>query len=145
MWRRSGRTGIFHDVRTGRPRTRERRHLYPLTRTGARILAAHDEGTVTGHPAALARLQADGLITDRRTGGGAHQMTDAGRLAYGQWKAAYGPTVPPPSGALPRLPGRQHDAIIAAALRPDHLVPGIDDHVPGFFNRRTLTAVHAAG
>lgn len=46
---------------------------------------------------------------------------------------------------LPRLPARQHDAVLAAARRPDHLVPGIDDHVPGFFNQRTLAAVHAAG
>lgn len=46
---------------------------------------------------------------------------------------------------LPRLPARQHDAVLAAARRPDHLVPGIDDHVPGFFNQRTLAAVHGAG
>jgi hypothetical protein len=73
-------------------------------------------------------------------------MTDAGRAAYEQWKTDYGPPVPAPAtGTLPKLPGRQHDAVLAAARRPDNLVPGIDDHMPGFFNRRTLAAVHAAG
>jgi hypothetical protein len=73
-------------------------------------------------------------------------MTDAGRAAYEQWKTDYGPPVPAPaSGVLPKLPGRQHDAVLAAARRPDHLVPGVDDHIAGFFNRRTLAAVHATG
>jgi hypothetical protein len=51
----------------------------------------------------------------------------------------------PASGVLPKLPGRQHDAIVTAARRPDHLLPGIDNRVPGFFNQRTLAAVHGAG
>ncbi|WNI18099.1 hypothetical protein [Actinacidiphila sp. ITFR-21] len=73
-------------------------------------------------------------------------MTDAGRLAYEQWKSEYGPPAPAPAtGILPKLPGPQHDAVLAAARRPDHLAPGIDDHVPGFFNRRTLAAVRTAG
>nr|WSX75937.1 hypothetical protein OH826_20035 [Streptomyces sp. NBC_00899] len=46
---------------------------------------------------------------------------------------------------LPKLPGRQHDAIIAAARRPDHLLPGIGSGTPDCFNQRTLAAVHAAG
>lgn len=47
-----------------------------------------------------------------------------------------------------RLPERQHQAVLAAAQRPDHLIPGIDDgHVPqpAQFNKRTLVAVHKAG
>lgn len=44
----------------GRASPRPGRHrLNPLTPTGARILAAHDSGTVSGHPATLTRLQAD--------------------------------------------------------------------------------------
>lgn len=50
---------------------------------------------VTGHPAALARLHADGLITDRQPASGGHQITDAGRAAYEQWKADYGPPASP--------------------------------------------------
>jgi hypothetical protein len=133
-----------HHRRTGQRRTRERHCLNPLTLTEARILAAHDNGTITGHPAALARLQADGLITNRQPDSGAHQITDAGRAAYEQWKANYGPPKPAPaSGVLPKLPGRQHDAIITAARRPDHLLPGIGSGAPDCFNQRTLAAVHA--
>jgi hypothetical protein len=71
-------------------------------------------------------------------------MTDAGQAAYEQWKANYGPPMPAPaSGVLPKLPGRQHDAIVAAARRPDHLLPGISSGAPESFNQRTLAAVHA--
>ncbi|WUH90400.1 hypothetical protein OG900_10000 [Streptomyces sp. NBC_00433] len=51
----------------------------------------------------------------------------------------------PATGVLPKLPGRQHDAILAAAHRPDHLLPGIGSGAPESFNQRTLAAVHAAG
>lgn len=47
-----------------------------------------------------------------------------------------------------RLPEQQHNAVLAAAQRPDHLIPGIEDgfvpkHV--IFNKRTLVSVHRAG
>jgi hypothetical protein len=58
----------------------------------------------------------------------------------------YGPPVQgPASGVLPKLPRRQHDAIVAAARRPDHLLPGVGSGAPESFNQRTLAAVHAAG
>ncbi|MFF8283397.1 DUF6884 domain-containing protein [Streptomyces albus] len=47
-----------------------------------------------------------------------------------------------------RLPERQHQALLTAALRPDHLIPGIEDGaVPKtmIFNKRTLVALHRAG
>jgi hypothetical protein len=73
-------------------------------------------------------------------------MTDAGRAAYEHWKSQYGPPVPTPaSGVLPKLPGRQHVAIVAAARQPDHLLAGIGSGAPESFNQRTLAAVHAAG
>jgi len=49
--------------------------------------------------------------------------------ALAQRKAEHGPTVPPPApDLLPKLPGRQHDAVIAAASPPDRLLPSRDDH-----------------
>ncbi|WP_167503110.1 DUF6884 domain-containing protein [Streptomyces malaysiensis] len=44
-----------------------------------------------------------------------------------------------------KLPTRQHEAVLHAAQRPDHLVPGIDDWQAVTFNERTLAAVHRAG
>ncbi|MEU9050224.1 DUF6884 domain-containing protein [Streptomyces sp. NPDC048384] len=47
-----------------------------------------------------------------------------------------------------RLPDQQHQAVLTAAQRPDHLIPGIEDGnvpKPVTFNKRTLVAVHRAG
>jgi len=72
-------------------------------------------------------------------------MTHAGHTAYEQWRAAYGvPVAAPASDVLPKLPGRQHEAIAAASHRPDHLLPGIGSGAPQSFNQRTLAAVQAA-
>jgi hypothetical protein len=51
-----------------------------LSPTGVKILSDIGRGgQVTGHPAALQRLQADGFV--RRTPGGTWKVTPAGRAA----------------------------------------------------------------
>ncbi|MFW6724789.1 DUF6884 domain-containing protein [Streptomyces sp. MAR4 CNY-716] len=49
----------------------------------------------------------------------------------------------------PKLPAKQHEAVLTAAQRPDQLVAGRDDRAywkgEPWFNGRTLAAVHAAG
>ena len=47
-----------------------------------------------------------------------------------------------------RLPEQQHQALLTAARRPDHLIPGTEDgHVPKSMmsNKRTLVALYRAG
>jgi hypothetical protein len=47
-----------------------------------------------------------------------------------------------------QLPEQQHQAVLTAAQRPDHLIPGIEDgHVPKpmIYNKRTLVALYRAG
>ncbi|MGW1976673.1 hypothetical protein [Streptomyces sp. NPDC001889] len=63
-----------------------------LSPTGARILAENDNGTVTGHPAALARLEAGGLVT--RAVNGVRTMTDKGHAAHTAWLTEHGRTAP---------------------------------------------------
>ncbi|WP_052770392.1 hypothetical protein [Streptomyces sp. CNQ-509] len=49
----------------------------------------------------------------------------------------------------PKLPAKQHEAVLTAAQRPDQLVAGRDDRAywngEPWFNGRTLAALHAAG
>ncbi|SEG94835.1 hypothetical protein SAMN05216223_13137 [Actinacidiphila yanglinensis] len=79
------------------PHPRKASSAPPHPLTGARILAAHDNGAVPGHPAALPRLQADDLITNRRAGDGAHRGV--------------------------RLPGRVSLKCLEGGMSRDHLVP----------------------
>ncbi|MFD9040857.1 hypothetical protein [Streptomyces bottropensis] len=54
-----------------------------LSPTGAKILAAHENGVVTGHPAALDRLEGARLI---RRASGVRVMTEAGHQALNTWR-----------------------------------------------------------
>ncbi|MEC3997134.1 hypothetical protein VSR01_27990 [Actinacidiphila sp. DG2A-62] len=58
------------------------------------------------------------------------------------------PAAPPPSPG-PKLNGPAHEAVLAAAERPDHLVPGISSAAywakERWFNARTLAVVYRAG
>ncbi|MER6232544.1 DUF6884 domain-containing protein [Streptomyces sp. NPDC001616] len=123
-----------------------------LSPTGARILDSNENGMVGGHAAALARLEADGLVVSQRDEGGTHWMTEEGWAALNAWREAHPeraaapdlPTIPP------KLPGKQHDAIVTAAGRPDQRVPGRDDNDvsaagEAWFRGPTLRAVQAAG
>ncbi|MFD7764109.1 DUF6884 domain-containing protein [Streptomyces microflavus] len=124
-------------------------HLSP---TGARILGANENGMVAGHPAALARLVADDLVILQPDEGGTHWMTEAGWSALEDWRQANTgqPAAAAPSLIPPKLPGRQHEAVLTAARRPDQLVPGRDDSKvywagQPWFRTPTLRAVHRAG
>ena len=112
-----------------------------LSPTGARILADNEEGRVTGHPAAMDRLIADCLV-DRST----RTMTEAGWTALRECQAENGTPAPLDTPTIHRkLPGKQHEAVLTAAGRPDHHLPGLDSRVREFFNKRTLSAVSKAG
>ncbi|MFI8932457.1 DUF6884 domain-containing protein [Streptomyces sp. NPDC053474] len=119
-----------------------------LSPTGAAILDRNDRGVVTGHPAAMARLRGDGFVVTRN---GTHRITPAGRAALRTWREEHGGTTPSPDRAIPRkLPGRQHEALMTAAHRPDHRVPGRDDsdvYRSGqpWFRQSTLRAIYQAG
>ncbi|WP_331726967.1 DUF6884 domain-containing protein [Streptomyces sp. NBC_00280] len=122
-----------------------------LSPTGAAILAEHEDGVVTGHAAAMARLRADGLVVPHDGNRGEHRMTNAGREALKQWQEEHG-VAPAPAEApaiLRKLPARQHEAVITAAQRPDQNVPGRDDKAyhkgEPWFLGTTLRAVHKAG
>ncbi|MFD3422465.1 DUF6884 domain-containing protein [Streptomyces decoyicus] len=119
-----------------------------LSPSGAKILDANENGTVGGHAAALAKLEGDGLIIPHC---GTHRMTEEGWAALVAWRQAHpergtGPDLPP---IPPKLPAKQHEAIVTAAQRPDQLVAGRDDRAywkgEPWFNGRTLTAVYRAG
>ncbi|MFB7918924.1 DUF6884 domain-containing protein [Streptomyces sp. NPDC056061] len=122
-----------------------------LSPTGARILHSNDSGVVSGHTAALAKLEADGLVVPHRGDGGTHRITEDGWAALDAWRQANpgrgagsdAPTIPP------KLPAKQHEAVLTAAQRPDQLVAGRDDRAywngEPWFNGRTLARVHAAG
>ncbi|MDJ0347209.1 hypothetical protein QMK19_39095 [Streptomyces sp. H10-C2] len=120
-----------------------------LSPTGAQILATNADGVVTGHPAAMARLESDGLVRLTRQG---RTMTDAGREALLAWQAEH-PHAPERHAGLteihPKLPAKQHEAVVSAARRPDQLVPGRVDQAywdgDTWFRRSTLTGVHRAG
>ncbi|WP_030372383.1 DUF6884 domain-containing protein [Streptomyces rimosus] len=121
-----------------------------LSPTGAKILDAHDDGVVSGHAAAIARLEADGLVVRHAGDGGTHRMTEAGRAALDHWRQQHGPApAPAVESFLPKLPAVQHEAIVTAAGRPDQLVPGRDDRAywegARWFRAPTLRAVQAAG
>ncbi|MFD3815221.1 DUF6884 domain-containing protein [Streptomyces rubiginosohelvolus] len=122
-----------------------------LSPTGARILDANNNGMVHGHPAALARLEGDCLVAPQSDEGGTHWMTEEGWAALEAWRQAHpergaGPSLPT---IPPKLPARQHEAIITAAQRPDQLVAGRDDRAywkgEPWFNGRTLNGVRQAG
>lgn len=118
-----------------------------LSPTGAKILAAHENGVVTGHPAALDRLEGSRLI---RRAHGVRVMTDAGREALKAWQEEHGePDQDTAFGVLPKLPPKPHEAVITAALRPDQLVAGRDDSAyhrgETWFRTPTLRVVNAAG
>ncbi|MFD9248343.1 DUF6884 domain-containing protein [Streptomyces bottropensis] len=123
-----------------------------LSPTGARILDANENGMVGGHAAALARLEADGLVVPHRDEGGTHWMTEEGWAALNAWRQERG-GAPAPHYAetiRPKLPKAQHDAIVTAAGRPDQRVPGRDDNDvfsagEAWFRGPTLRAVEAAG
>ncbi|MFD8609469.1 DUF6884 domain-containing protein [Streptomyces sp. NPDC059631] len=122
-----------------------------LSPTGAEILDANDDGLVAGHPAALAKLLSDGLVVPHTADRGTHRMTRLGRTALDTWRKenpgraalADAPRV------LPKLPGRQHEAVLAAARRPDQHVPGQDDPAyrasESWFRRSTLRKLAASG
>lgn len=122
-----------------------------LSPSGAAILAAHKDGIVTGHAAAMARLRADRLVVPHDGGKGEHRMTPAGRKALERWQEEHGdaPARAMPPAILRKLPARQHEAVITAAQRPDQLVAGRDDEPyhkgEPWFLGTTLRAVHKAG
>ncbi|WP_086809705.1 DUF6884 domain-containing protein [Streptomyces reticuliscabiei] len=122
-----------------------------LSPTGAAILTGNEDGIVTGHAAAMARLRADGLVVPHDDCSGKHRMTTAGRKALKQWQDEHGdaPTTSSALGVLRKLPARQHEAVITAAQRPDQLVAGRDDEAyhkgEPWFLGTTLRAVHNAG
>lgn len=122
--------------------------MVDLSPTGARILDSNDNGAVAGHPAAIARLQADGLVVPNQNAD-AHQMTAAGWAALHAWRAAGSDLTAPAPLTLPKLAAKPHEAVITAAQRPDQLVPGRDDDAywagQPWFNARTLAAVYRAG
>ncbi|OEV09242.1 hypothetical protein [Streptomyces nanshensis] len=123
-----------------------------LSPTGAKILNANDNGVVSGHPAAMAKLEADGLVIPHRRDGGTHWMTEGGWSALAQWRQdnPSASSVPELAGIPPKLPKKQHEAMQTAAGRPDQRVPGIDDRDVYFsggtwFRRQTLHALWEAG
>ncbi|MYR58399.1 hypothetical protein GTY54_19875 [Streptomyces sp. SID625] len=122
-----------------------------LTPTGARILDANENGMVSGHAAALARLEADGLVVPHQDKDGTHWVTEAGWAALNVWRQAHSERSMDPelSAIPPELPAKQHEAVLTAAQRPDQLVAGRDDRAywngEPWFNGRTLAGVHAAG
>lgn len=113
--------------------------MVDLSPTGAKILRSQHNGTVMGHPAALDRLRAQRLITR------AKKLTAAGWRVHAELVS----TGAPAEAAVPALlPARAHDAVLAAACRPDQLLPGADDvcePVGRWFSPRTLAQVRAAG
>ncbi|AWI32655.1 DUF6884 domain-containing protein [Streptomyces tirandamycinicus] len=124
--------------------------MITLSPTGARILDSNNDGVVSGHAAAMARLEADGLVVRHDRDGGTHWMTEDGWTALDTWRQKNGRAPAAPVTIPRRLPKAQHDAILTAAGRPDQLVPGRDDgdvFAAGetWFRGPTLRAVHAAG
>ncbi|MEU1221284.1 DUF6884 domain-containing protein [Streptomyces microflavus] len=122
-----------------------------LSPTGARILAANENGMVHGHPAALAKLVGDDLVVPQSDEGGTHWMTEEGWAALEAWRQAHperttGPELPT---IPPKLPAKQHEAVLTAAQRADQLVAGRDDRAywkgEPWFNGRTLDGVRRAG
>ncbi|NEA15414.1 DUF6884 domain-containing protein [Streptomyces halstedii] len=122
-----------------------------LSPTGAKILDANDDGLVAGHPAALAKLMCDGLLVPCTADRGTHQMTEDGWAALVAWrKENPGRSAPAnAAGVLPKLPGRQHEAVLAAARRTDQRVPGQDDPAyrtgEAWFRGSTLRKIAASG
>ncbi|MFB6887199.1 hypothetical protein ACFCY8_40995 [Streptomyces noursei] len=123
-----------------------------LTPTGAKALDTNNNGVVSGHPATMAKLVADRLVIPHSGDGGTHCMTEDGWTALDAWRQANPDrsALPDTLGILPKLPDRQHDAVLTAALRPDQLVAGRDDakayHAgEPWFRGPTLQQVHAKG
>ncbi|MFJ4342657.1 DUF6884 domain-containing protein [Streptomyces sp. NPDC088915] len=123
-----------------------------LSPTGAKILDANENGMVSGHAAALAKLEADGLVIPHSDEGGTHWMTEEGWAALDAWRAENPgrSALPDTPSILPKLPARQHEAVLTAARRPDQNVPGRDDpayHKKGeaWFRASTLRSVAASG
>ncbi|MGW7089994.1 DUF6884 domain-containing protein [Streptomyces sp. NPDC054871] len=122
-----------------------------LSPTGARILDANENGMVSGHPAAMARLEADTFVIPHVDEGGTHWMTEAGWAALDEWRQK-NKGRPSPAASMnipPKLPGKQHEAVLTAAQRPDQLVAGRDNKAywagEPWFRGPTLRAVHQAG
>ncbi|MEU7317451.1 DUF6884 domain-containing protein [Streptomyces sp. NPDC007083] len=122
-----------------------------LTPTGAHILDANDNGVVAGHAAALAKLIAADLVVPHDRDSGTYRITEDGWAALDAWRQAnpertMGPDLPT---IPPKLPAKQHEAVLTAARRPDQLVAGRDDRAywkgEPWFNGRTLAGVHRAG
>ncbi|MFJ1742504.1 hypothetical protein ACIOG4_27995 [Streptomyces microflavus] len=123
-----------------------------LSPSGARILAENADGLVAGHPAALARLEADRLILRLDHGRGNYRITDTGWEALDAWRRAHpdrqaAPDLP---SIPPKLPAKPHEAVLTAARRPDQLVAGRNDTEAygarqPWFRTPTLRAVHRSG
>ncbi|MFI7087561.1 DUF6884 domain-containing protein [Streptomyces anulatus] len=123
-----------------------------LSPTGAKILGENANGLVSGHPAALARLEADHLILRLDRDDSTHRITEAGWAALRAWRQANpgrstAPDLPP---IPPKLPSKPHEAVLTAAQRPDQLLAGRDDSKvywagQAWFRTPTLRAVHRAG
>ncbi|MER8225812.1 hypothetical protein ABTZ58_35780 [Streptomyces sp. NPDC094143] len=101
-----------------------------LTPQGARALDHNDNGVVSGHPATMANLVADGMVAPHTGDSGTHRMTEQGWSALEEWRQQHDrtPDTPCAEPILPTLPGVQHEAVVTAAGRPDQRVPGRDDH-----------------
>ncbi|MGW6602858.1 Mom family adenine methylcarbamoylation protein [Streptomyces sp. NPDC055036] len=144
-----------HGPRSPSPSTPEIRGSHQMSHglspTGAKILDANDDGLVAGHPAALAKLMSDGLVVPHTADRGTHRITEGGWTALDAWrKANPGRTaLADAPRVLPKLPGRQHEAVLAAARRPDQNVPGQDDPAysagESWFRSSTLRKIAASG
>ncbi|WP_203631527.1 hypothetical protein [Streptomyces halstedii] len=114
-----------------------------LSPTGARILDVNDDGTIHGHPAALAKLEGDCLVIPHSHEGGAHWMAEEGWTALEARRAERTPSAAQARTCRrSRLPVKQHEAISTAAQRPDQLVAGRNDRAywkgERWFNGRTF-------
>jgi hypothetical protein len=57
-----------------------------LTPQGGRALHQNDNGVVSGHPATMAKLVADGMVVPHQGDGGTHWMTEQGWAALEEWR-----------------------------------------------------------
>lgn len=137
------------------PFTPEKRRSHQMSHglspTGAKILNANNDGLVAGHPAALAKLTSDGLVVPHTADGGTHWMTEDGWTALAAWwKENRGRSaLAEAPGILRKLPGRQHEAVLTAARRPDQNIPGRDNRAcragETWFRGSTLRKIAASG
>ncbi|MBL1115440.1 hypothetical protein JK364_24010 [Streptomyces sp. 110] len=122
-----------------------------LSPAGAKILETNDDGLVAGHPAALAKLMSDGLVVPHTADGGTHWMTEDGWAALDAWRKENPgrSALADAPGILQKLPGRQHEAVLTAARRPDQNIPGRDNPAcragETWFRGSTLRKIAAIG